>query len=80
MTKIVGIIRPNAYKQSFHVYKDGNKVEEFEIFLEDFDTVINNYITKFDVTQVDLIGPKQYVRGLTKGVSNTNPNTQFNLL
>lgn len=80
MTKIVGIIRPNGYKQQFFVYQDGNKIQEFDLFLNEFDNTIKHYLAQFDATQVDLIGPKQYTKGLIKNISKEEQNINFNLL
>lgn len=80
MTKTVVVIRPNAYKQKMYIYKDGNKIEEHEFFLKDFDDVINTKITKFDITQADFVGPKNFIRGLIKNIKESKPMVNFNLL
>jgi hypothetical protein len=64
--KIIGIIRPFIAKQNLYVYEDGNKIDSASPKLEDINKTIFSFIDKYDVQQLDLVGPKQYNRGLAK--------------
>lgn len=66
MKKIVGVLRPFVLEQNFYVYEDGNKIDTAEPTVEEINDTIFNFIDKYQVTQVDLVGPKQYSKGISK--------------
>jgi hypothetical protein len=66
MRKIVGLVRPFDMKQNFYVYEDGNKIDTATPHIDDINSTIFALADKYNITQVDLVGPKQYIRGLTK--------------
>jgi hypothetical protein len=75
--KIVGIIRPFDLKQNFYVYEDGNKLATANPTIDEMNDIIFAFAQKYDVNQVDLVGPKQYNRGLSKKLQETEM-TKFN--
>lgn len=66
--KIVGIIQPFDIHQNFYVYENGNKLEIMKPKLEEMIDTIFAFSNKFEVNQVDLVGPKQYLKGFTKQI------------
>jgi hypothetical protein len=66
MRKIVGLIKPFDLKQNLYVYEDGNKIESASPQLDNINNTIFALADKYNIVQVDLVGPKQYIRGLTK--------------
>jgi hypothetical protein len=64
--KIVGLIRPFDVKQNFYVYEDGNKLGDTTATIDTLNDTIFSLADKYNVTKVDLVGPKQYIRGLSK--------------
>lgn len=68
MRKIVGMIRPFDMRQNFYVYEDGNKLACEQPRMGDLNKTIFGLMEEYDVTQLDLVGPKQYNRGLSKKI------------
>lgn len=68
MRKIVGVLRPFDYQQQFFVYEDGNKIDSAETPVDNIPETILNLTQKYDITQVDLTGPKQYARGISQKI------------
>ena len=66
MKKIVGILRPFDLEQSFYVYENGNKIDMAHPTVDEINEVVFSFIEKYNISQVDLTGPKQY----SKGISN----------
>lgn len=66
MKKIVGMIRPFDIKQNLYVYEDGNKLACKQPKLDELNEIIFSFMQEYDVSQLDLVGPKQYNRGLSK--------------
>lgn len=66
MKKIVGVFKPFNLKQNLYVFEDGNKITSVEVTLEDAAKTIMALAKEYDTNQIDLSGPKQYVRGLKK--------------
>jgi hypothetical protein len=66
MKKIVGIISPFDMKQNFYVYEDGNKVAAATPTISTLNETIFSLSEQYGVSQVDLVGPKQYNKGLVK--------------
>jgi hypothetical protein len=66
MKKIVGMIKPFDMKQEFYVYEDGNKIAAVSSTIDGINEAIFSLAEQNDVQQVDLVGPKQYIKGLTK--------------
>lgn len=68
MRKIVGMIRPFDMRQSFYVYEDGNKLACEQPRMNELNETIFGFMEEYDVNQLDLVGPKQYNRGLSKKI------------
>lgn len=66
--KIVGVVRPFDRKQNFYVYEDGNKLAIATPTIDEINNTIFSFVDTYDVHQVDLVGPKQYLRGLGKKI------------
>lgn len=64
MKKIVGILRPFDVQQQFYVYENGNKIDAVPATMDEINNVIFALIEKHDVHTLDLVGPKQYARGI----------------
>lgn len=80
MKKIVGILHPFDLKQNFYVYEDGNKLTTAQPTLEEIPETLFTWSKEYDIGQVDLVGPKQYNKGLKKQIleaemSKYNKNT-----
>lgn len=74
MRKIVGLIQPFDYYQNFYVYEDGNKLEAATPKLEKVNETIFHFADKYEITKIDLIGPKQYIRGFIKKIKEAELN------
>lgn len=66
MKKIIGILRPFDLEQTFYVYENGNKIDMAHPTIEEISDTILSFVEKYNISQVDLTGPKQY----SKGISN----------
>lgn len=77
MKKIIGIIRPFDLRQTFYVYEDGNKIAVEYPTLNEINESVFSLSSKYEVNQVDLVGPKQYNRGLSKRIKEAEM-TKFN--
>lgn len=77
MKKIIGIIRPFDLRQTFYVYEDGNKIAVEYPTLNEINESVFSLSSKYEVSQVDLVGPKQYNRGLSKRIKEAEM-TKFN--
>lgn len=77
MRKIVGMIRPFDMRQNFYVYEDGNKLACEQPRMGELNDAIFNLMEEYNITQLDLIGPKQYNEGLSKKIKEAEI-TKFN--
>ncbi len=65
MKKIVCMLKPFSIQQQIYVYEDGNKIEAVECTIEDFTETIFTLNNNYEgLDEVDLVGPKQYAKGL----------------
>ena len=62
--KIVSIIRPFSLIQEIHIYDNGMEVDEINTSLTDFNNTIFNIVSTKDINQIDLFGPRKYLKGL----------------
>ena len=62
--KIVSIIRPFSLIQEIHIYDNGMEVDEINTSLNDFNNTIFNIVNTEDINQIDLFGPRKYLKGL----------------
>ena len=75
MRKIIGILRPFDIKQQFFVYEDGNKIDNAETIVDDIPKEILKLANEYDITQIDLTGPKQYAKGIRKKIQEQEITT-----
>ena len=68
MKKIVGVLRPFDLEQSFYVYENGNKIDMANPTVDEINEIIFSFVEKYDVSQIDLTGPKQYSKGISKKI------------
>ena len=66
MKRIIGVFKPFSFKQKLFVYEDDNKIDSLEVSIEDLKNAVFMLSEKYEIDTVDLSGPKQYVRGLSK--------------
>lgn len=66
MKKIVGILRPFDLQQNFYVYEDGNKIDAAALTVDQINSTVFAFVEKYNIHQMDLVGPKQYARGIAK--------------
>ena len=66
MKKIIAVLRPFDRKQNIYVFEDNNKIDEKQTTLEDFNISIFQLSKEYEITQVDLSGPKQFSRGIKR--------------
>lgn len=62
--KIVSIIRPFSLIQEIHIYDNGMEVDEINTSLTDFNNTIFNIVNTKNINQIDLFGPRKYLKGL----------------
>jgi hypothetical protein len=55
-------------KQNFYVYEDGNKLDSASPTIDEISETIFALMQEYDVSQLDLVGPKQYNKGLSKKI------------
>lgn len=64
MKKIVSIIRPFDMNQTLMVYEDGNKLDVVSSTLENLNSTILGLTEKYEVYNLNLIGPKKFLEGI----------------
>lgn len=72
--KIVGVIKPFDMRQDVYVYEDGNKLDHNEPKMDNLSNVILALSRKFNLTEVDLLGPKQFTKGLVRQIKEDELN------
>lgn len=66
MKKIVSVIKPFIMQQNVFVYENGNKIDVINSTLDDIEDNFLNLIDKYNIEQIELIGPKNYSKGIKK--------------
>ena len=64
MRKIVSVIKPFVLKQNLFIYEDGNKIDIVSADIEHIEKDIVNTAKQFDVTRIELVGSKSYLKGI----------------
>lgn len=72
--KIIGMIEPFSLRQTFYVYEDGNKIASAEPKIEEINETVFSFMQEYDVNELNLLGPKQYNRGLSKKLKQEELN------
>ena len=66
MKRIIGIFKPFAPLQRIVVYNGNDKLEEVNVPFKDVPNAVFGFVEKYELNQVDLSGPKQFIRGLKR--------------
>lgn len=75
--RIVGMIKPFVLEQDIYVYEDGNKIDNIKVPLSKINETIFSLSQKYNITTIDLMGSKQFNRGLIKKIKEEEM-TKFN--
>jgi stalled ribosome rescue protein Dom34 len=79
MKKIIGMVSPIAPSQQIYVYEDGNKVEMFNVEVDNITSTVFSMIDQYtDIEQVELFGPKQYANGIAKKIKEAETSKYSN--
>ena len=70
MKKIISILQPFELEQKIFVYEDGNKIDAQQVRIDDLPVTILELANKYQISQIDLLGPKQYSRGICSKIKN----------
>lgn len=62
--KIIGVLRPFDLQQKIYVYQDGNKIDATISTIQELNKTLFELIDEYDIKQVDLTGPEQFLRGI----------------
>ena len=68
MKKIFAMVRPFDAQQILMVYEDGNKIDMIQTSIADFNESLFALSEKHEVYQLDMTGPKKYIKGLEKQI------------
>ena len=68
MKKIIAMVRPFDAQQILMVYEDGNKIDMIQTSIADFNESLFALSEKYEVYQLDMTGPKKYIKGLEKQI------------
>ncbi len=77
MKKIVSVIKPFVINQNVFVYEDGNKIDVISVPLDNIQDVLINTATKYEITDIELIGSKKYLNGIVNKIKETEMS-QYN--
>ena len=72
MRKIIGIDRPFDMVKQFLVYEDGQEIGVCATTDENRIEILFELMKKYDVKQVDLVGPKAYLSGIKEQIETAN--------
>lgn len=64
--KIIGILRPFDLDQNLFVYEDSNKIDAVKTTIENLNESLFALVEKYNIKQIDLTGPHQFLRGIKK--------------
>ena len=68
MKKIIALIKPFDFKQKVLVYEDGNEIDMHLTKVSELNDIIFMFSEKYDVQDVDLVGPSEYLQGLRNNI------------
>ena len=64
MNKMISIMQPFVKKQLVYIYEDNIKTDVIQINLSNFAEKMVALTREKEVTEIELIGPKQYTKGI----------------
>ena len=64
MNKMISIMQPFVKKQLVYIYEDNIKTDAIQINLSNFAEEMVALTREKEVTEIELIGPKQYTKGI----------------
>lgn len=64
MNKMISIMQPFVKKQLVYIYEDNIKTDVIQINLSNFAEEMVALTREKEVTEIELIGPKQYTKGI----------------
>ena len=65
MNKIlISITRHFRSMQEIHIYDNGIETDEINTSLQEFNNTVLNLVSTEDINQIDLFGPRKYLKGL----------------
>ena len=76
MRKIITIDKPFEMAKTFMVYEDGNKIAIEHYTVDDRIEKLFALIEKYEIRQIDLVGPKKYMTGIKNQIDKAN-NSKF---
>ena len=68
MKKIIAMLRPFDMAQTLMVYEDGNKIDMVTTELNFLHPAIFSLVDKYEINQLDLVGPKKYLQGIREQI------------
>lgn len=68
MKKIISALQPFAMTQEIIVYENGNKIDVISTTIENFSETILNTTNKYNITQLEFLGPVKYAQGIGKKI------------
>lgn len=68
MKKIIASIKPFDMQQRLYVFEDGEKIDEATVSLSDVENTVLDFINKYQITDVDIAGPKQFNQKIGQGL------------
>lgn len=79
MRKIIGMVSPVAPSQQIYVYENGNKIEMFNIEVDEITNTVFAIADQYtDIEQVELFGPKSYANGIAKRIKDAEASKYSN--
>ena len=55
-------------QQHLYVFEDGEKIDEATVSLSDVENTVLDFINKYQITDVDIAGPKQFNQKIGQGL------------
>lgn len=67
---ILTLFQPFDFKQKIYVFEDGNQIDCIESTMDNIVNDIFNFIGKYEIKRVELVGPIQLSKGIAKKIKN----------
>ena len=69
MKKIIVVLKPFILNQSVYVYDDQKLIDTYEIDTFNISEKIIETANLYDISQIDMSGPKEYAKGITNKIA-----------